>query len=317
MIKERIAYLDTCVYSYLLEPEFVGLRRTLRDMPHRVVFSDVHLAEMKGEVDGYSELIEELGALFIRNPGVTNNQYHPIACLESADIETRFKEAASWGKIQQAYEEMLHPMHHFLGGRRDLEIQDVSEDAADKIQELILDYIVENVPAEHRASIDLELDRIHEASKSMEELDVDEVWLICDAQVKAARQGDPMRNMTPMEKVQHLFSSLSPSDYKGVTTSFPPRFAREKILEVGELTGFAFMLFSLGLTKRKGIFSGSAQERKFSAQYRDCRHIEEAALCNDFVTFDHGAAELALVTYAYSGFNTRSVLLEAGKKAGA
>lgn len=317
MTKERILYLDTCVFSNLLKPEFFVLKHTLRDLPHQVVFSDVHLAEMREAAVSYAELIEELDALFIRNPGAANNHYHHIACLEPADIKERFEEAASWEAIRQAYEEMLLPMHHFLGGRRDREMQNISEDAASNIQGLIVDYIAKNVPVEHRDSIDLDLDRIREATKSMEELDVDEVWRICEAQVKTARQGDPMRNMKPMQKVQHLFSNLSPSDFEGITRSFPPRFANKKTLKTGELTGFAFMLFSLGLTKRKGIFSGSAQERKFSAQYRDCRHIEEAALCDDFVTFDHGAAELASVTYAYSGLNTRSVLLDAGKNSSA
>jgi len=91
---------------------------------------------------------------------------------------------------------------------------------------------------------------------------------------------------------------------------FPKKFALQKVLENGEMTGFAQTLFSLGLTKRKGIFSGSRQEKKFAAQFRDAMHIEEASRCDYFITFDQGASELAAASFAYAGFITRTVLLK-------
>lgn len=45
-------------------------------------------------------------------------------------------------------------------------------------------------------------------------------------------------------------------------------------------------------------------KKRFQAQVRDCRHIEEAAGCDLFLSSDAGAITLARATYAYAGIST-------------
>ncbi len=119
-----------------------------------------------------------------------------------------------------------------------------------------------------------------------------------------------MRNMDASEKVLHLLSKLEAKEQFQLTEKYPKNFAQHRILETGELAGFALTLFGLGLTKRKGIYTGSRQTQKFAAQFRDAQHIEEASRCDCFMTFDQGASELATSTFAYAGFQTQTLLLK-------
>src|SRR3990167_5012200 len=92
--------------------------------------------------------------------------------------------------------------------------------------------------------------------------------------------------------------------------NMPKNFARIKNLCNGDLAGFVMLLFALGLVKGKGVLAGKQQERKFSAQFRDAMHIEEASRCDCFITYDKDASDLAAATFSYAGFPTKSVLLK-------
>ena len=115
--------------------------------------------------------------------------------------------------------------------------------------------------------------------------------------------------MGPIDRVDHVLSMLNQQENDVFLTQYPRHFAQLRNLSVGEITGFAFYLFSLGLISRKGKFSGSRQLQKFNAQFRDALHIEEASRCDVFLTFDKDASDLAASTLSYAGFSTQVVLL--------
>lgn len=76
--------------------------------------------------------------------------------------------------------------------------------------------------------------------------------------------------------------------------------------ENGSLTGLTFFLFTQGVGRDSKVKRGSQSNRRkrFQAQFRDCRHIEEAARCDLFLSNDSGAVALAQAAYAYAGVNT-------------
>jgi len=80
----------------------------------------------------------------------------------------------------------------------------------------------------------------------------------------------------------------------------------------GKRTGFAFMLFALGIVRDKRVSSKgrTRREKHFLGQFRDCQHIEAASRCAAFITFDKAAARLAKATYAYAGGATQVICLE-------
>jgi len=141
-------------------------------------------------------------------------------------------------------------------------------------------------------------------TESLASIDVSETWKALDDQVSAAREGDPMRDMDPIEKVRHVLSKLSEIEKFGFMDKYPEKFAQLRNLETGDLSGFAFALFGMGLTKRKGKFTGPRKSQNFAAQFRDAQHIEEASRCDCFITFDKDASVLAASTFAYAEFPT-------------
>ncbi|WP_457648408.1 hypothetical protein [Profundibacter sp.] len=118
MNRQLVLYLDNCVFSELLKPDSAGLRKNFAALPHRLAFSDIHIVEMRNNHHEYTALLKELDAVFIRNPGAIHGRYHPISSLDSADPELRFSEYFQSAPALEAFEEMLPPLHHLLGGAR-------------------------------------------------------------------------------------------------------------------------------------------------------------------------------------------------------
>ncbi|SEQ49136.1 hypothetical protein [Thalassovita taeanensis] len=310
MEKQLVLYLDNCVFSKILEPGNAGLRRYFSNIPHRLAFSDIHLTEMRGNRDEYAKLLDDLNAVFVRNPGAIHNRYHPISSLDSGEPFRRFSEHLEFAPAFDAFEAILSFMQHLLGGRRESKMQDIAVSADARIKSSLAELLSSATGGVFEGMIANFYPRIDEVTQNISSLDVDSGWRWIDAHARVAREGDPMRDMHPLEKVNYLFSLLDPTESMQLVELFPKGFARHKVLKNGDMAGFAFMLFSLGLTKRKGIFSGSRQEKKFVAQFRDAMHIEEASRCDCFITFDQGAFELASASFAYAGFSTRTILLK-------
>lgn len=310
MERQHSLYLDNCVYSNMLDPSLKWLQRGFANSGHRVAFSDIHLREMQNNSDEYAKLLEELDAIFVRNAAAGENRYHPISSLDLGEPYRRFSDYRDFAPAFAAFDAMLSPLHYLLGGQKDACVDRIADSTGTRIKSSI-DELLLSIGEDLTGGASEEFEaKIDAASNIIRSLDPEESWKFFDSQVKIAREGDLMRNMQPIEKVNFLISCLPSSQQDELKELFPEKFAQKRNLEVGELSGFSMILFSLGLTKRKGIFSGPRQERKFAAQYRDAMHIEEASRCDCFVTLDQGAFELSAAAFAYAGFNTRSVLLK-------
>jgi hypothetical protein len=115
------------------------------------------------------------------------------------------------------------------------------------------------------------------------------------------------------EVADYLISCLDENDQAAIRKRYPPLFwADFKTREEGDLTGFAFLQFLMGLVRENRAKKRDQQRRAkyFRTQFQDCRHIETASRCAVFVTFDKGAARLAKAVFAYAGVRTEVVHLE-------
>ncbi|CUH86040.1 hypothetical protein [Thalassovita mediterranea] len=305
MKRQLVLYLDNCVFSELLKPGAIAMRRNFSALPHRIAFSDVHITEMRNNHEEYSTLLNELDAVFVRNPGQVHERYDPISALDTAVPEERFANYFEFSPAYEAFDEMLAPMHHLMGGRREKSMDQVALET----ERAITNSLMNPLGFEPDGNSGEVSNALKSGTESLASIDVSEVWQTIDTQVSAAREGDPMREMDPGEKVHHVLSKLSETERRGFIEEFPEKFAQLRVLKTGELTGFAFALFGMGLTKRKGKFTGPRQTQKFAAQFRDAQHIEEASRCDCFITFDQDASELAASTFAYAGFPTQTLLL--------
>jgi hypothetical protein len=309
MEKQLVLYLDNCVFSAMLDPNYANIRQTFANCQHRIAFSDVHLMEMNGEISKHAQLLEDLDAIFVRNPGEQTNLHHSICSLDFGEPRRRLSDHREFAPAYSAFESMLSPLQHWTGGRRERNLQDIASETGDAIKEAISELFspFSSLLPEHvRSSLNEEADQTTEGLKLLDAENSSD-WFL--AQAQKARAGDPMRAMDPVERVEFLFSLLDPQEVRDIEAMFPRNFAQKRALHSGEMAAFASTLFVMGLTKRRGIFNGPRQEKKFAAQFRDALHIEEASRCDTFVTLDRGAFELAASSLAYAGFSTGVVLL--------
>jgi len=120
------------------------------------------------------------------------------------------------------------------------------------------------------------------------------------------------------EAVPFVFWCLEETDRSVVQERFRRGFWSElKVRETGEMAGLAFLLFMYGLARDRHAKKGRAEERMkhFLGQFRDGIHIENAARCEMFITFDKGAARLARSIYDYAGVKAKVVELKVVKQA--
>lgn len=306
MKRQLVLYLDNCVFSELLKPDATAMRRGFGALPHRIAFSDVHIAEMRTNHEKYSTLLNELDAVFVRNPGQVHERHDRISSFDPAVPEERFANYFEFSPAYEAFTEMLAPLHHLMGGRREKTMDQVATETERAVANSLMN-LLGSEPAGN--SVEL-FNALKSGTESLTSINVPETWKAVDDQVSAAREGDPMREMDPIEKVHHVLSKLSKKEKCWFVDKYPEKFAQLRVLKTGDLSGFAFTLFSLGLTKRKGKFTGARQSQNFAAQFRDTQHIEEASRCDCFITFDQDASALAASTFAYAGFPTQTILLK-------
>lgn len=301
---EHTIYLDNCVFSELLKPEGRNLRKRLRELPHRILYSHVNIYEMRNNQHEYSELLEELGALKVQNPGAIDHVRKRIAAFEYIDRKNIFEEVAGPVCIDD-FEEMLNLLHYNLGGQKEQNwprlVQSLESHLTKLLQE-IHDYL----PDDQR---DILLKHIQDGAENLLNGDLNAISELRVQQVLRARKGDPMRSLGPNERVEYLISTLSDADRKEFTEDFPANFAKFTEIPAGKISGFAMCLFGLGLTSHNKMFSGLRQKEKFHAQWRDTLHIEMASHADCFVTIDSDAFVLARSTFAYAGLETQPILL--------
>lgn len=111
----------------------------------------------------------------------------------------------------------------------------------------------------------------------------------------------------PEDIVELVFSLIDDEAAQYLRRMFPKgAWPHGAYHEPGTLTGLAFFLFCQGVGRDSKVKSGTQTRRRnrFLAQYRDCRHIEEAASCSVLLSRDRRAIKLARAVYCYAGVET-------------
>jgi hypothetical protein len=159
---------------------------------------------MVGNQDSYSELLNHLNAVFVRNPGQNDGKYHPIASFDSAAPEERFSDYRDFSSIYDAFEAMLSPLQYFMGGQREANIDNIVSGTEEKIVNSLTETgIFESEPLRTETT-----DALAAASDSLRSIYAADSFQRIERQFNAARHGDPMRNMNPIERVNHVVAML-------------------------------------------------------------------------------------------------------------
>ena len=321
-------YLDQCVISDLRTGG--AHSDTLREVFSRTegcafVYSDIHVREilLSGKPLPFIEALEDIGACHLLAVETIEALSSRSAALSPNVVREKIPEEIDSGVARQLalekLQRLLAPLHNCAGGTMSLDSERETVIAG-------LGAYVDDVEQEMSAltppggDIEPLLAEIQEqrraAEAQMRSLDTQKMQQEAhDFQKEFARSlAKAKLDDVPDEEIAAILLSKLP-DRTWVENTYPEGFGREA-MSCGEITGFAYMLFTLGVGRLNRPMKGGGEEfvRRLYSQFRDCEHIEQAIRCNTFMTKDNGAASLAKAVYSYAGVPNQVIQLKAEKK---
>lgn len=312
-----MAYLDQNVLSRLREGEPGSdlLRGALNRMGAQgviFVYSMMHVDESRasGRAGAFVEALNAISAWYIEPH---TNDDRKVALSSGRAQELILADVDVSHEAARTMQNLLKPMQFAMGWLDGLDATALREELIDGVNEFwaILELEVS------------EQEKVHLTGGKREMFDA-----ICEMPLEKVRGEaevwfDRIRARLPEnlaqldaipadQVVEYVLGLLDDPDRDDFQKLYPRGFwtdARGR--EEGNLTGFAFLLFALGIVRDRRVRSGvrTRREKHFLGQFRDCQHIEAASRCAVFITFDKGAARLAGAVYAYAGVKTEVCLL--------
>lgn len=311
-------YLDQNVYSLLREGEGAreDLLRILGLMSEKgalFVYSMIHVDECRASErpEAFVDVIEAISAYFLE-PSAAHDTIvtlSPNRAREFILAETDITHAAA-----RRMEDLLKPMQFAVGWLGGLEANALRKELLDGIQSF---WSVLKKELPHEALAVLEQGKA-EILSSLKDMPFQQLRDETSESNKRFRKHLPesyaqLDAVPDGEVVEYLVSRLDSYEQSEIRRNYPPKFwSRIETRKEGDLAGFAFMLFMMGLVRDSKVKKGNRarREKRFGAQFRDCQHLETATLSAVFVTFDKGAVRLAKAIYSYAGVSTQVVHLQ-------
>ena len=312
-----LVYLDQNVLSRLRqgEPGSDLLRGSLNKMGAQgaiFVYSMIHVDESRasGRPEAFVEALNAISAWYIE-PHTHDDRRVTLSSGRAAELILADQDILH--EAARAMENLLKPMHFTMGWLDGVDANSLREELVDRVNEfwaiLEVDLTEENkaqLADGKRAMLDATTEMPLEKVRG--EADV---WF--DRIRTRLPENHAQLNAIPADQViEFVLGLLDDPDRDEFLKLHPRGFWTDAAgREEGNLTGFAFMLFALGIVRDRRVSSkGRARrEKHFLGQFRDCQHIEAASRCAAFITFDKGAARLAGAAYAHAGIKTEVCLL--------
>lgn len=313
----RMVYLDQNVLSKLREgdPASDDLRGSLSQLSmHGAVFvySMIHVAECRASSspDAFVRALDALPAWFIE-PSAAGG--HNVTLSHGRAEELILASPDITHETSRRMEDLLKPMHFAMGWLGGVDAACLRKEMVQGIDEFwgtlegelpseMHDWLIEGKKTILDAISGMLLEEIRKERND---------WI--ERVRSQLPENYAQLDAVPAENVvEWVFNKLDHADQEQFEQFFSHRFWADVDGRVeGKLTGFAFLLFILGIVRDRRVSSkGRARrEKHFLGQFRDCQHIEAASRCAAFITFDKGAARLTKATYAYAGVATQVIWL--------
>jgi hypothetical protein len=313
-----MAYLDQNVLSKLREGEPGSdlLRGALNKMGAQgvmFVYSMVHVDESRasGRPEAFVEALNAISAWYIEPQA---HDDHRVALSSGRAEELILADGDLLHQASRTMENLLKPMQFAMGWLDGVDETSLREELIEGVIEF-WDALEMELPEKNRVQLtggkramleaisDIPLEKVRgEAEVSFDRI-----------RTRLPENYAQLDAVPADQVVEFVFGLLDDPDRDEFLKLYPRGFWTDAVgREEGNLTGFAFLLFALGIVRDKRVSSkGRARrEKHYLGQFRDCQHIEAASRCAAFITFDKGAARLAKATYAYAGAATQVICLE-------
>lgn len=313
-----MAYLDQNILSKLREGEPGSdlLRGALNKMGAQgvmFVYSMVHVDETRasGRPEAFVEALNAISAWYIEPQA---HDDHRVALSSGRAEALILADRDLLHQASRTMENLLKPMQFAMGWLDRVDETSLREELIEGVNEF-WDALEMELPEKNRGQLtggkramleaisDIPLEKVRgEAEVSFDRI-----------RTRLPENYAQLDAVPADQVVEFVFGLLDDPDRDEFLKLYPRGFWTEDLgREEGNLTGFAFLLFALGIVRDKRVSSkGRARrEKHYLGQFRDCQHIEAASRCAAFITFDKGAARLAKATYAYAGAATQVICLE-------
>lgn len=313
-----MAYLDQNILSKLREGEPGSdlLRGALNKMGAQgvmFVYSMVHVDESRasGRPEAFVEALNAISAWYIEPQA---HDDHRVALSSGRAEELILADGDLLHQASRTMENLLKPMQFAMGWLDGVDETSLREELIEGVIEF-WDALEMELPEKNRVQLtggkramleaisDIPLEKVRgEAEVSFDRI-----------RTRLPENYAQLDAVPADQVVEFVFGLLDDPDRDEFLKLYPRGFWTDAVgREEGNLTGFAFLLFALGIVRDKRVSSkGRARrEKHYLGQFRDCQHIEAASRCAAFITFDKGAARLAKATYAYAGAATQVICLE-------
>ena len=313
-----MAYLDQNVLSRLREGETGSnlLRGALNKMGAQgvmFVYSMIHVDESRASdrPGAFAEALSAISAWYIEPQAYDDRR---VALSAGRAEELILADRDLLHEASRTMENLLKPMQFAMGCLDGVDERSLREELVEGVNEF-WDALEMELPEENRVQL---TGGKRAMLDSIGDIPLENVRGEAEVSIGRIRARLPENyaqlDAIPADQVvEFVLGVLDDPDRDELLKLYPRGFWKDAHgREEGKLTGFAFMLFALGIVRDKRVSSkGRARrEKHFLGQFRDCQHIEAASRCAAFITFDKGAARLAKATYAYAGVATQVILLE-------
>lgn len=313
-----MAYLDQNVLSRLRkgEPGSDLLRSALNKMDAQdvmFVYSMIHVDESRasGRPDAFVEALNAISAWCIE-PRTHEDQRVALSSARAEELILADRDLLH--EAARTLENLLKPMQFAMGWLGGVDATCLREELVEGVNEF-WGALERELPKENRVQLTggkrAMLDAI--SGIPLEKVRGEAGVWFDRIRARLPENYAQLDAISADQVVEFVLGHLDDPDRDGFLKLYPRGFWTDpRGREEGDLTGFAFMLFALGIVRVKRVSSKnrSRREKHFLGQFRDCLHIEAASRCAAFITFDKGAARLAKATYAHAGVATQVILLE-------
>lgn len=290
-------YLDQNVLSQLQpdspqREDMLSMLNVVRDGGGGFVYSYIHVDEIlaSGRPEVFVAILEELDARYV------DLKQGDFEVSSDSPRQVILEDDGTTAEARNALMQALKLSQYAMEWMPRVDAEELVEELGDGIESYIqrldsvppskrvgLQKLAENCGDQVR-SLNLDMLRKRDA-RAREEL-----------KEKLPRSQAEIDQIPDEECVEFLFERAGDS---AIVRSFPKHDWDIYRRSDGSVTGLAFVLYAMGLVRAKDAEKG--EFKPFVSQFRDCMHIDFAAHCAAFVTFDRKAARLARAVYSYVG----------------
>lgn len=311
-------YIDQNIISGLQEDRaerlsLLGILEAMQRKNCLLIYSDVHVQECRAsrKPSVFADILVEISAYYFENAHDVSSPEFKLKGTHAHSLILRDNDIAEdAGKL---LDRIMVPIQFSMGWLSALEERELKTEMVEEVEEFF-----ENVRSELPTGFHSEINDGERAivdqieSLDWAKLSEDSTHAYGKLREKLPANLAQLDEVPADEVAAKVIAELEEIEREAIVQMYPQGFWSDTDKrQYGSLSGFAFMLFLMGVVRDRRVRKGAPQKRlqHFLGQWRDCQHIEIASRCQAFVTFDNDAARLAKAVYAYSGTKTEVIQL--------